>query len=285
MNELLVKINFLIPTLPRAEKAFAQAILENPEALANMTLAEAARETDSSDASIIRFCKRLEMHGYADLKREIAVAAAVSAENDEEQPDNRVSHNDDMQAIMKKVFQSNVQTMQNTMVVANEENYNRAVDALLDAKSIHFFGVGDAFAACQFAYMKFSRLDISCTAESDTMMQFIRASGIGSGDVALAISYEGRSRNVVQAMAVAKKRGATTICITKMSKSPLLKYVDIPLFIAISDLSIGRDKVTRRVADQFIMDALYLGFLSKSKKDYAQLLKHNQQIIGFNKLK
>ncbi len=27
MNELLVKIRFLIPSLPRAEKAFAQALL------------------------------------------------------------------------------------------------------------------------------------------------------------------------------------------------------------------------------------------------------------------
>ena len=43
MNDLLVKINFLIPGLPRAEKAFAQALVENTEAIAGMTLAEAAQ--------------------------------------------------------------------------------------------------------------------------------------------------------------------------------------------------------------------------------------------------
>lgn len=31
MNELMVKLRFLIPTLPRAEKAVAQALLEKPE--------------------------------------------------------------------------------------------------------------------------------------------------------------------------------------------------------------------------------------------------------------
>ena len=43
MNELLVKIRFLIPSLPRAEKAFAQALLENPEAITQLTLAAIAR--------------------------------------------------------------------------------------------------------------------------------------------------------------------------------------------------------------------------------------------------
>lgn len=286
MNELLVKINFLIPTLPRAEKAFAQALLENPEALGDMTLAEAARETGSSDASIIRFCRRIGLHGYSDLKREVVVASAAEAGHPgEKEEESRVSNSDRMTDIMKKVFQSNLQTMQNTMVVADEERYNQAVEALVTARSIHFFGVGDAFVAAQFAYMKFSRLGINCSAESDNMMQFTRANQLSKEDVALAVSYEGRSRNVVQAMAIAKKRGATTICITKMSKSPLMKYVDIPLFISISDLSIGRDKVTRRVADQFILDVLYLGYITKSRKDYSRLLKQSQLAIDCNKLK
>lgn len=284
MNELFIKINFLIPKLPRAEKAFAEALLENPETLQNMTLAEAARETESSDASIIRFCKRLGFHGYSDLKKEVIKAAEVK-ESEKAPLEDEVTSSDNIRNVMKKVFQSNMQTLQNTMVVANEQDYERAVDALVKAKSIHFFGVGDAFAACQFAFMKFARLGVLCTAESDIMMQFTRANSLGPEDVALAVSYEGRSRNVVQAMAIAKKRRATTICITKMSKSPLLKYIDIPLYISISDLSIGRDKVTRRVADQFILDVLYMEYIAKSKRDYAKSLKINQVAIDGNKVK
>lgn len=281
MNELFVKINFLIPMLPRAEKSFAQALVENPEAITEMTLAEIARETNSSDASIIRFCKRLGYHGYTELKQAFM---AVTSEK-ETVYDETVSSSDTIKDIMKKVFQSNMQTLQNTMVMANDENYQEAVNALVTAKSIHFFGVGDAYAACQFAFMKFSRLGVVSSAESDIMMQFTAANNLGPGDVALAVSYEGRSRNVVQAMSIAKKRGATTICITKMSKSPLLKYTDIPLYIAISDLSVGRDKVTRRVADQFILDVLYLGYINQKKQDFSRYLKRNQVAIDCNKIK
>lgn len=283
MDGLFVKINFLIPKLPRAEKIFAQALLENPEALKDMTLAEAARETASSDASIIRFCKRLGFHGYTDLKKAV-LSASEEMSFEDDQMIQEVTSADGIKDIMRKVFQSNMQTLQNTMVVANEADYNRAVDALIHARSIHFFGVGDAFAACQFAFMKFARLGVSGSAESDVMMQFTRANNLSPGDVALAVSYEGRSRNVVQAMAIAKKRGATTICITKMCRSPLLRYIDIPLYISISDLSVGRDKVTRRVADQFILDVLYLEYITKSKRDYSRSLKVNQVAIDNNKI-
>ena len=280
MNELLVKINFLIPMLPRAEKCFAQALVENPEAISHMTLAEIAKESNSSDASIIRFCKRLGYHGYLELKA--AVASALSQEKTVF--DGNVSSADTIEDIMKKVFQSNVQTLQNTMVMA-DENYQKAVDALVNAKSIQFFGVGDAYAACQFTFMKFCRLGVISSAQSDVMMQFTVANNLGPGDVALAVSYEGRSRNVVQAMSIAKKRGATTICITKMSKSPLLKYTDIPLYIAINDLSVDREKVTRRVADQFVLDILYLGYINQKKQDFSKCLKRNQITIDYNKIK
>ncbi len=279
MNELLVKIRFLIPSLPRAEKAFAQALVENPDAITHLTLAQIAAESNSSEASVIRFCKRMGYHGYMDLKDAFILAMADGSEVHEEE----IEESDDISVILKKVFQSNVQTLQNTMVLANE-GYTDALNAMIGARSIHFFGVGDAYAACQFAFMKFCRLGIPCSAHSDVMLQYTIADNLGPGDVALAVSYEGRSRNVVQAMKIAKKRGATTISITKMNKSPLLKYTDISLFISVSDLTIGRDKATRRVADQFILDVLYLGYITKTKKDYSKCLKRTQAAIDCNKI-
>lgn len=279
MNELLVKIRFLIPSLPRAEKAFAQAILENPDAITHLTLATIAAEAGSSEASIIRFCKRMNYHGYSDLKQAFIGSIAEGSEVHEEE----IEESDDIGMILKKVFQSNVQTLQNTMVLAND-GYKDALDAMIKAKSIHFFGVGDAYAACQFAFMKFSRLGIPSSACSDVMLQLTTADNLGPEDVALAVSYEGRSRNIVQAMKIAKMRGATTISITKMNKSPLLRYTDISLFISVSDLTIGRDKATRRVADQFILDVLYLGYITKTKKDYSKCLKRTQAAIDCNKI-
>jgi len=281
MNEILVKIRFLLPSLPRAEKAIAEALVEHPEAITYMTLAEIAKESGSSEASVIRFCKRMGYSGYTAMQTDIA--RALTEETASQSEDLRVYETDSMSEIIKKVYQSNVQTLTDTMVLVGE-NCNQALEALLKAKSIHFFGAGDAYAVCQLAYMKFKRLGIPCSAEGDVMLQMITACNMSKGDVAIAISYDGRSKNVVEALKIAKKMGATTISITKKTRTPLLQYTDIKLFIAVNDLSFDREKVTRRVADQFIMDVLYMGYVMYSGRNYKEQLKKTQIAIDGNKI-
>ena len=133
MYELLVKIKFLLPSLPRAERDFAEALLENPEAITKMTLAAIATESGSSEASVIRFCKRLGFDGYTALKK-----AFEDSIDENIEPSECVESCDDMKVIAQKVFKSNMQTMQNTMVLVDEE-YERAVSALLNARAIQFF--------------------------------------------------------------------------------------------------------------------------------------------------
>lgn len=279
MNDLFVKIKFVLPSLPRAEKVVADAIIENPESVTRLTLAEFAMESGTSEASIIRFCKRINFSGYTELKEElirtIANGTTIESEGIKEQ--------DSMRDILEKVYESNLQTLHDTMVLA-DDSYEKALDALLKAKSIHFFGTGDALAACQLAFMKFIRLGVHTTAYSDVMLQLATAGNMTKDDVAIAISYEGRSRNVIDCMKTAKENGATTIAITKMNKSPLLKYIDISLYISVSDLTVGRDKVTRRVADQFILDALYLGYITKKEANTVNQLKKIQDAINQNKV-
>lgn len=281
MNEIIVRLRFLIPTLPRAERAVAQALLEKPEMICFMTLAELARETESSDASIIRFCRKMGYTGFTDMKQ-----AFVHALNDSSIATvEEINKEDSVLDNLHKVYKSNMQTLSDTILLANAEAYEAAVDILLKASSIHFFGVGDAAAICQLFYFKFRRLGIPGSAESDAVMQLIEASNMKPGDVAIAISYEGRSRTVLNAMRIAKERGATIICITKMSKSPLLKLADVHLFIATSDVTIGRDIVARRVAEQMIIDTLYLSVLVKMDASYTKSLNSTSKFLELNKVK
>lgn len=280
MNEIVVRIRFLLPSLPKMEKRIAQAILEHPDGIEEMTLAELARETGSSDASIIRFCRRLGLSGYTDLKRQILFDSSQSNCFVEEQ----IESEDSMSEILKKVFQSNVRALEDTLVLASHE-YEKALGALLKTGSISFFGVGDAAAVCQLAHMKFGKLGYRTSCHTDNVFQLMEAGNLGPGDVAFAISYEGRSKNVVEAMRIAKARGATTIALTKMNKSPLLRFTDIKLFIATNDLTVCRDIVARRVADQMIIDTLYLGVLAKTDEKKKEYLKDMRRFIDHNKLK
>ena len=281
MNELIVKLRFLIPTLPRAEKAVAQALLEKPELICLMTLAELARETDSSDASIIRFCRKMGYSGFSEMKQAFANALNDSSIMTVEE----IHKEDSVLDNLQKVYKSNMQTLTDTILLADKEAYEEAVQVLLKAKSIHFFGAGDSAAVCQLFYFKFGRLGIPGSAQQDPVMQLMEASNLGPGDVAVIISYEGKSRTVLNAAKVADERGATIICITKMSKSPLLRLSDISLFISTSDVTVGKDIVARRVAEQMVIDALYLSVLVRSDKGYEKRLNSASKSFELNKIR
>lgn len=65
----MVGKNQIFNSLPaEAEKAFTQALVENPDAITHLTLAQIAVDSNRSEASVIRFCKRMGYHGYMDLK-------------------------------------------------------------------------------------------------------------------------------------------------------------------------------------------------------------------------
>lgn len=68
--------------------------------------------------------------GYSSMKEDFIRALAEGMEIHSE--DIKVS--DDMKTILKKVYQSNVQMLSDTLVLADDENYEKALDALLKAR-------------------------------------------------------------------------------------------------------------------------------------------------------
>lgn len=278
MHELLENIARISPTLPRAEKRIAEALLETPEAIEHMTLAEISRESGTSEASIIRFCRRLGMDGYTALKE-----AFIQANHEEPASKIAIRMHDDMNAIINKLYRNNLEVLSETLAITDNP-YEEVLEVLLHAKSIHFFAVGDAYVAAKLSYIKFRRIGVVCTAEEDIMCQMITASNLTHNDVAIAVSYEGRSRNVVEALKLAKERGATTVSITRRDKSPLLEYTDYRLLVSANDLSVGRDKVARRISDQFILEALYLGYQSRLGKYSREQVLYTQRAIDNNKI-
>ena len=278
MHRVVNKIITLLPGMTRAENKIAYELIENPEAIERRTLAEIARDTGSSEATFVRFCRKLGYDGFTSFKEDFARA-------NREAPESLISiePREDMASILEKLYRNNLEVLSETLAIKNND-YEKVLDVLLRAESIHFFAVGDACVAAQLCCMKFQRIGVSSSAPDDVMRQMIEASNLTERDAAIAVSYEGRSRNVVDAMRIAKSRGATTVSITRRDRSPLLDYTDIRLLIPARDLTIGRDTITRRIADQLILDALYLGYESRMDQSAREKIRLTQQAIDLNKI-
>ena len=256
----MVKLQFLIPSLPRAEKTVAQYMLDHINEIHDMTLSMLAEESGSSEATIIRFCKRMGYRSFVHLKQDFARSASYESIDlpDAITPDNSMLN------IWDKVSDIIMHSMNNTRTLLVNCDFDRALNAILHARSVHFFSIGDATATCMWACFKFNRIGISSFYYNDVVFQYEAAMRMTNQDVVIAMSSSGRSQNVVRAVKLAHEAGATTISITQTARSPLLRYTDISLLTASIDMTMGRDSVTKRIPEFAIIESFYLGAISKS---------------------
>ena len=272
MNDTLFKVGLMLNDLPRAERAFAQAVIESPSSWLCSTLSKLVYETGSSEAAIIRFCKRLGFNGINEFK--IAISEASQTELDVD----RHTHSSlETLDIMREMYKSTLQILNDT-IAQGTDNYDKAVMSLMNAQSINFFGVGEAYITCMFGKLKFSKLGKLCTADGDPFQQYITAKNLGLKDVAIAISYDGATKTVCDCMRIARANKATTISITRKHPSVLLRYTELPLYSVVNDLTEAGEKAARRISDQFIIDVLYYTMINKMGYD-----EYSNQIAGVSR--
>jgi RpiR family transcriptional regulator, carbohydrate utilization regulator len=279
-NDLFVRIRFIKPSLTKVEKKIADYILDNPVEILNMNLAELAEEIHCSQASTLRFCRRLGIDGFPKLKLHLSMSIRGFRESDTNED---IGKDDSIKQIMEKVFDFNMKILRNTLELVSDDT-EKALQAFLSAQKLYFFALGDAVIPCSFAQFQFSKIGVHSYVCTDPDVQLTYASMTTADDVAIAISHSGRSKNVVEAMKVAKARGATTICITKRERSPLTKCCDIKLFTATVDTTTGKTAVARRIAEQAILESLFIGVYTKKNHGLMDKMLQNNKLLEINKI-
>lgn len=262
-RDVFVKVRFVYASLPKSERAAADLLLDEGTRVTGYTLSEYAERANSSEASIIRFCRRIGAEGFAEFKQLL--------ENSVEGPDGhaavRIGPQDDLRTVFDKIAKNYQRTLEDTLTLYTPE-YDRALEAIQDARVIHFFGVGDAHLVCEAARMKFARVGKQCTAYSDTALMLAAGSLAEPSDVIVAVSFSGRTRVVVEAAKLAKANGATVACILHNDKTKLGKLADISLFTATTDITAAHDEIARRIAEHAIIDTLYMAMVARNQDVY-----------------
>ena len=217
---MLDRIKASLPSLAPAEQRVGKLVLQDPRAFANLPVTQLAVRAHVSKPTVVRFCRSVGYDGLSDFK--LKLAGSVS----EGVPfiHRSVDADDKTTDVMVKVIDNTVAAFLKYRNDASASALEQAVQALAQThstgKRIEFYGVGNSGIVAQDAQHKFFRLGMNTIAYSDGHMQVMSASMLGQGDCVVVISNSGRTRDLMDACDIAKKRGATTIVITA-SGSPL----------------------------------------------------------------
>jgi RpiR family carbohydrate utilization transcriptional regulator len=217
---MLDRIKASLPSLAPAEQRVGKLVLQDPRAFANLPVTELADRAHVSKPTVVRFCRSVGYDGLSDFKLKLAgsVSEGVPFIHRSVDADDKTSD------VTVKVIDNTVAAFLKYRNDASSFALDQAVQVLAEThstgKRIEFYGVGNSGIVAQDAQHKFFRLGMNTIAYSDGHMQVMSASMLGKGDCVVVISNSGRTRDLMDACDIARKRGATTIVITA-SGSPL----------------------------------------------------------------
>lgn len=238
-----------------SERQVAEYILAHASEVINLPITELAEQAGVSEATVVRMCKKVGFRGFQELKIALAMenVPPVKAVHEEIQED------DDLETAMRKVFLANIRSLEATLNVLSVRELARAVDAIDAAERVYLFGVGGSGPIAIDAAHKFMKTGKAVIAHTDAHMQAMAASLMRPGDVVIGISHSGSSRDVVEALELAKKNGAVTIGITHYARSPMDRALDIKLCTCSNETFYRIESTSSRIAQLSIVDTLFIG--------------------------
>lgn len=271
----LLRIRGLFPKLRPSERKVASYILKSPDEVINLSVTELAKRSGVSDATVVKFTQRLGYSGYQEFK---IVLARESA------PGHRpvygeLDPSDGVAAVKAKVIAMNVKALEGTLETLADEELDRAITALAKARRIHIYGVGASGFVALDAEHKFLRINRPCHAFIDNHVQSAMASLLEAGDVAIGISHSGSTKDIVAALAIARRAGATTICITNHIDSPVTEAADIKLYTAAQEPVFRSAATASRVAQAGVIDILFIGVAQRAYERSLESLEKTRAAV------
>ena len=273
MDKTTLNIKIMYDKMGKAEKRIADWLMENPGGIIPLSIVELAEKCVCGEATIVRFAKRLGFTGYQDMKISLAQESNTSTIS------TTIGAKDTAAEIYDKVCNDIYCSIERTKEALNTDALQTACEKIASARRIVIFGLGNSASIAKDAEHKFLRAGCNAAAYADNHMQVIAASHLNEDDVVLAISHSGSSKDIIDALKIAKNTGATTISITNEGKSPINNYSDIVLNTASDETKHNILALNSRIAQLSIINVIYYHVVYNRPEKAFEAIKNTERSL------
>jgi RpiR family transcriptional regulator, carbohydrate utilization regulator len=277
---LLSQVKAMREQLRPSERKLADYIVEASREVLDLSMTEVAQRAGVSQPTIARFCHALGFSGFREFKIRLAQAVAADlppAVYRDVRPDEPVP------GVAAKVLDRTIGALLQVRNNLSADALANAIALLAHASRIEFYGAGGSGIAAQDMQHKFFRLGMPSVAYSDPQTFLMSAALLGPGDVVVAISNTGRTRDIVDAAHTALDRGAKVIAITH-GTSPLARLATVGLHANVDEDTDVFSPMTSRTSHLAIGDILAVGVALQRGPELAEKLADAKEIIARRRL-
>lgn len=271
---LLARLHSSLAAFTESEQKVAAAVRRDPQAAVYASLTELAAAAGVGETTVLRFARKLGYRSYQDFKMDLARDIfSEGAVQGQLQPNSGAGEGSDL---LQRATEENRRVVVDTYQLLEPQAFQKAVELLGRARQIHFYGAGHSGITAEDARYRFWRLGFPAYAFADPHFQLMAAATLGPEDVAVGLSVSGSTRDTVECLETARRRGASTIAITGYAQAPIARVADVVLVTATREMPLQSGSFTSKIGQLHMLDLLVRA-LVHSRPD---LVRRYQEEVG-----
>lgn len=248
--------------LSDAERKVAEFVLREPKKALHFNVAELGRQSGSSQAAVVRFCKRIGLGSFSDFK--LRLAHDVFRGADERFLPNLELESD---ASAQEVIKNHVEVAQRSLShlgsVLDHAQVEATVERILGSAQTGLFGIGASGVVAYDFFQKLLRIGLPASFTLDNDLQVTMASSLREVDTAFVVSYSGENASMIEVCRQAKARKVTLVTLTMDGPSTVRSLGDISLLVPASERIYRQGAVSSRLNQLTVIDILYSLLISR----------------------
>lgn len=278
MADVISRVKDQYALLRPSERRVADAVLADVAFAIDASNADLARRAGVSEPTVTRFCRSVGCRGVRDFKLRLAQSLVVGSLY--LAPVAEPASADDGPAYWHSILQEARQALGEVERQLDRSALETAAALLADAGQVAAFGLGgSSVALSQEVQFRLFRYGVSISACWDPYMMRMLASTLGRGDVVIAVSATGRTREVVECLEIARHYGAQGIAVTAPD-TELARAADVALTVSVREYPDILTPSASRFAFMAVIDlmAAATGYrIGDPAREALRRIKHNAQ--------
>ena len=237
----------------KGQKRIAKYITEHYDEAAFMTASRLGCEVDVSESTVVRFATELGFEGYPQLQKAMQemIRSKLTVVQRLEVAHSRMADGD----VLHYVATEDMRNIRHTLEELDRDAFDRAVEAIVNARQVYVFGAGSSKALASFLthYLQMllggrARM-VSASSQSEIFEEIL---DIGEPDVVIGITFPRYSSKAVNTLHYAHSKGAGVVALTDSALSPIAPFAS-SLLLAHSNMASVVDSL---VAPLSVINAL-----------------------------
>lgn len=265
--QVIATIKTCYPSLTKSERKAADFVLSNPSAIGRITLLEMAHKLEIGEATIVRFCQKIGLAGFQELRFHLSAEADEGAEGDE----------GDSEGIKNNL----IRNIEMTDSMVDQEIARKVIDWIAAAREVLFYGIGTSGLSASMGEMRLMRFGKKhVRAVRDPHVQNTLSSLCDETSLVIAVSVSGETKDLIESVGLARSAGARIVAITNYVNSTLAGLADATLLSYGKTNLINAGTFSSVVSQMFLLDIITSGYVVRYSDEAAQ----SQAKVGWSLL-